>query len=143
VRNEAQHSIAPRCTDPVQTGCQRELQAVVTNTHSLSGRYKTTYYVSLLMPGSDLNGEIPIWWDADHSLYNLLKPGDRVTADEWEGQIVAIRGPHNSMLRTEYDPAYKRKGLTISLIVVPLVTILIAFLEYKLIGGIRRMKNQG
>ena len=138
VRSEAQYKIAPLCTSPEQSGCRREIEAVVKDTHDTSGRNKTTHYVSLLMPGSALNGEIPVWWETDHSLYSLLKLGDKVMADEWEGQIVAIRGANNSTLRTEYDPTYKGEKLVTSLIAVPLVAILIISLEYKLIRRIRK-----
>jgi hypothetical protein len=138
VRSEEQHKIAPLCAATEQSGCRREIESVVKDTHDTSGRNKTTHYVSLLMPGSNLNGDIPVWWETDHSLYGLLKPGDRVTAEEWEGQIVAIRGATGSTLRTEYDPTYKREGFATSLIVVPLVTILIIFVEYKLIRSLRK-----
>jgi hypothetical protein len=138
VRSEAQYKIAPLCTSPEQSGCWREIESVVKDTHDTSGRNKTTHYVSLLMPSSNLNGDIPVWWETDHSLYSLLKPGDRVTAEEWEGQIVAIRGAMGSPLQTEYDPTYKREGLVTSLIAVALVTILIIFIEYKLICSIRK-----
>jgi hypothetical protein len=138
VRSEAQYKIAPPCTSPEQSGCRREIESVVKDTHSISGRYKTIHYVSLSMPSSDLNGDIPVWWETDHSLYGLLKPGDRVTAEEWEGQIAAIRGATGGALRTEYDPTYKREGFVTSLIAVPLVTILIIFVEYKLVRGVRK-----
>ncbi len=138
VRSEAQYKIAPLCASPEPSGCRREIESIVKDTHSTSGRTKTTHYVSLLMPGSDLNGEIPIWWDTDHNLYSLLKPGDRVIAQEWEGQIVAIRGANNSTLRTEYDPTYKREGFVTSLIAVPLITILIMLIEYKLLRSLRK-----
>jgi len=137
VRSEAQYKIAPLCASAEQSGCRREIESVVKDTHYNYGRYTTTHYVSLLMPSSDLNGDIPVWWETDHSLYSLLKPGDRVTAEEWEGQIVAIRGATGSTLRTEYDPTYKREGLVISLLAVSLVTILIMFIEYKLVRSIR------
>src|SRR5437588_26972 len=137
VRSEAQFKIAPLCASAEQSGCRRELESVVKGTHYNYGRYTTTHYVSLLMPSSALNGDIPVWWETDHSLYSLLKPGDRVTAEEWEGQIVAIRGATGSILRTEYDPTYKREGLVISLLAVSLVTILIMFIEYKLVRSIR------
>jgi hypothetical protein len=138
MRSEAQYKIAPLCTSPEQSGCRREIVSVVKDTHDTSGRNKTTHYVSLLMPSSDLNGDIPVWWETDHSLYSLLKPGDRVTAEAWEGQIVAIRGANNSTLQTEYDPTYRREGFITSLITVSLVTILIAFIEYRLIRSIRK-----
>jgi hypothetical protein len=138
VRSEAQYKIAPLCTSPEQSGCRREIKSVVNDTHDTSSRSKTTHYVSLSMPGSDLNGDIPVWWETERSLYSLLKRGDEVTAEEWEGQIVAIRGAAGSTLRTEYDPTYKREALATSLIVVPLVTILIIFVEYKLICSIRK-----
>jgi len=138
VRSEAQYKIAPLCTSPEQSGCRREIESVVKGTHYNYGRYTITHYVSLLMPSSDLNGDIPVWWETDHSLYGLLKPGDRVTAEEWEGQIVAIRGATGSTLRTEYDPTFKREGFVTSLLAVSLVTILIIFIEYKLIRSIRK-----
>jgi hypothetical protein len=138
VRSEAQYKVAPSCASPEQRGCHRAIESIVKDTHDSSGRNKTTHYVSLLMPSSDLNGEIPIWWDTDRSLYSLLKPGDRVLAEEWEGQIVAIRGANNSVLRTEYDPTYKRGGLVTSLIIVPLMTIFIISIEYRLIRSIRK-----
>jgi hypothetical protein len=138
MRSEAQYKIAPLCTSPEQSGCRREIVSVVKDTHDTSGRNKTTHYVSLLMPSSDLNGDIPVWWETDHSFYSLLKPGDRVTAEAWEGQIVAIRGANNSTLQTEYDPTYRREGFITPLITVSLVTILIAFIEYRLIHSIRK-----
>jgi hypothetical protein len=138
VRNEAQYRISSLCNSPEQSGCRLEIASVVKDTHDASGRNKTTHYVSLLMPNSNLEGDIPIWWETDHSLYSLMKPGDKVTVEEWEGQIVAIRGANNSTLRTEYDPTYKREGLVTSLIAVPLVTILVILIEYKLIRSIRR-----
>ena len=138
VRSEAQYKIAPLCASAEQSECRREIESVVKGTHYNYGRYTTTHYVSLLMPSSALNGDIPVWWETDHSLYSLLKPGDRVTAEEWEGQIVAIRGATGSTLRTEYDPTYKREGLVISLLAVSLVTILIMFIEYKLVRSIRK-----
>jgi hypothetical protein len=138
VSSEAQYQIAPLCISPEQSGCRREIESVIKDTHYTSGRNKTTHYVSLLMPSSNLNGDIPVWWETDHSLYSLLKQGDRVMAQEWEGQIVAIRGANNSTLRTEYDPTYKREGLVTSLVAVALVTILIIFIEYKLIRSIRK-----
>lgn len=138
VRSEAQYKLAPPCTGPEQSGCRREIESVVKDTHYTSGRNKTTHYVSLSMPGSNLNGDIPALWETDHGLYSLLKPGDRVTAEEWEGQIVAIRGAAGSTLRTEYDPTNKREGLVVSLIAVPLVTILMIFIEYKLVRSLRK-----
>ena len=138
VRSEAQYKIAPPCTSPEQNVCRREIESVVKDTHYNYGRYTTTHYVSLLMPSSALNGDIPVWWETDHSLYGLLKPGDRVTAEEWEGQIVAIRGATGSTLRMEYDPTFKREGFVTSLLAVSLVTILIIFIEYKLIRSIRK-----
>src|SRR5437763_633347 len=84
VRSEAQYKIAPLCTNPEQSECRREIESVIKDTHYTSGRNKTTHYVSLLMPGSSLDGDIPVWWEMEHSLYSLLKPGDRVTAEEWE-----------------------------------------------------------
>ena len=138
VRSEAQYKIAPLCTSPEQSECRREIESVVKGTHYNYGRYTTTHYVSLLMPSSALNGDIPVWWETDHSLYSLLKPGDRVTAEEWEGQIVAIRGATGSTLRMEYDPTFKREGFVTSLLAVSLVTILIIFIEYKLIRSIRK-----
>ena len=60
------------------------------------------------------------------------------TWKEWEGQIVAIHGANNSTLRMEYDPTYKHEKLAMSVIVVLLVTILIIFIEYKLIRRIRK-----
>ena len=138
VRSEAQYKLAPPCTGLEPSGCRRAIESVVKDTHAVSGRYKTIHYVSLSMPGSDLNGDIPIWWETDHSLYSLLKPGDRVTAEEWEGQIVAIRGATGSTLRMEYDPTFKREGFVTSLLAVSLVTILIIFIEYKLIRSIRK-----
>jgi hypothetical protein len=94
------------------------------------------------MPGSNLNGDIPVWWGTDHSLYSLLKPGDSVTAEEWEGQIVAIHGATGSILRTEYDPTNRREGLVTSLIAVSLVTIFIMFIEHKLVRSIRKESLQ-
>ena len=138
VRSETEYQLAPACASPEQSGCRLEIESVVKDTHSTSGRSRTIHNVSLLMPGSDLNGDIPIWWAADHSLYSLLKPGDRVTAEEWEGQIVIIRGAQNSMLRTEYDPTSRREGFAVSLIAVPLITILMTVIEYKVIRSIRR-----
>jgi len=141
VRSEAQYRSAPLCTNPGQSGCRREIAAVVKDTHLSVGRTKTTQYVSLSMPNSSLNGNIPIWWDTDDRLYDLLKPGDKVTAEEWEGQIVAIHVAGNSFLRTEYDPTYKRQGLVTSSIAVPLVTILVIFFEYKLVRSMRKLKR--
>jgi hypothetical protein len=138
VRSEAQYKLAPLCTTPEQIGCRREIESVVKETYDTSGHTKTTHYVSLLMPSSNLNGNIPVWWETDHSLYSLLKPGDRVIAEEWEGQIVAIHDTNNSTLRMEYDPTYKREKLGMSVIAVPLMTILIIFIEYKLIRRIRK-----
>jgi hypothetical protein len=138
LRSEAQYRIAPPCAGPEQGGCRREIESVVKNKYYASGRNRATHYVSLSMPGSDLNGDIPVWWETDHSLYGLLKPGDRVVAEEWEGQIVAIRGAAGGTLRTEYDPTHKREGLVTSLAIVPLVTVLAIFIEYKLIRGIRK-----
>jgi hypothetical protein len=138
VRSEAQYKIAPPCTSAEQSGCRREIESVVKDTHYISGRYKKIHYVSLLMPSSNLNGDIPVRWETDHSLYSLLKSGDRVTAEEWEGQIAAIRSVTGDTLRTEYDPTYKREGFVTSLIAVPLVTILIIFIEYKLVRSIRK-----
>jgi hypothetical protein len=138
VRSEAQYKIAPLCTSPEQNGCRREIESVVKDKYYTSSRSKTTHYVSLLMPGSDLNGNIPVLWESDHSLYGLLKPGDRVTAEEWEGQIVVIRGAAGGALQSEYDPTHMREGLAASLVAVPLVVVLIIFIEYKLIRGIRK-----
>lgn len=138
VRSEAQYKIAPLCTSPKQSDCRREIESVVKETYDTSGHTKTTHYVSLLMPSSNLNGNIPVWWETDHSLYSLLKPGDRVIAEEWAGQIVAIHDANNSTLRMEYDPTNKREKLAISVIAVPLMMILIIFIEYKLICRIRK-----
>jgi hypothetical protein len=138
VRSEAQYKLAPLCTGPEQSGCRREIESVVKGTYNSYGRYSTIHYVSLSMPSSDLNGDIPVWWETDHSLYNLLKPGDTVTAEEWEGQIAAIRGATGGTLRTEYDPTYKREGFVTALVAVPLVTLFITFFEYKLVRSIRR-----
>ena len=143
VRSEAQYKVAPLCTGPEQRGCRREIEAVVRETYYRSGRNKTTHYLSLVMPGSELNGDIPVWWETDHSLYSLLKPGERVTAEEWEGQVTAIRSATGSLLRTEYDPAYRREGFATSLIAVPLVTLFIAFIEYKLIRSVLRRAKSG
>ena len=140
VRSEAQYGVAPVCTSPEQGGCRREIESVVRDKYYTSNRGGATHYVSLSMPGSDLNGNIPVWWERDHSLYGLLKPGDGVTAEEWEGQIVAVRGAGGGTLRSEYDPTYRREGLAASLIFVPLVTALIIFVEYKLIRSIRRAR---
>ena len=101
VRSEAQYEIAPLCTSPEQSGCRREIESVVKDTHYNYGRYTTTHYVSLLMPSSALNGDIPVWWETDHSLYSLLKPGDRVTAEEWEGQTARARHCHLGRSRTQ------------------------------------------
>jgi hypothetical protein len=138
VRSEAQYKIAPVCASPGQDGCRREIESVVKGTYNSYGRYSTIHYVSLLMRGSALNGDIPVWWESDHSLFGLLKPGDRVTAEEWERQIVAVRGASGGTLRTEYDPTYKHEGFVTALVAVPLVTILISFFEYKLLRSIRR-----
>ncbi|HSS21638.1 MAG TPA: hypothetical protein VLL54_16305 [Pyrinomonadaceae bacterium] len=138
VRSEEQYKIAPQCAGPEQSGCRREIEAVVKDTHYTTGRNKTTYFVSLSMPGSNLNGDIPAWWETDHSLYSSLKPGDRVTAEEWEGQVVAIHVATGGMLRTEYDPTREREGFVTSLIAVPLVTVLLIFIEYKIVRGIRK-----
>ena|SRR5437764_850230 len=101
VRSEAQYKVAPLCTSPEQSGCRHEIESVVKNTYFTSGRNKTTHYVSLLMPSSNLNGDIPVWWETDHSLYSLLKPGDRVTAEEWEGQTARARHCHLGRSRTQ------------------------------------------
>jgi hypothetical protein len=138
MRSEAQYEIAPTCVSSEQSGCRREIESTVKTTYSTTGRYKKTHYVSLSMPGSDLSGYIPVWWETDHSLYGSLKPGDRVTAEEWEGQIVAMRGASGGTLRTGYDPAYQREGLVTSLLAVSLMTILIAFVEYKLVRSLRK-----
>lgn len=138
VRSEAQYKLAPLCTSPEQSGCRREIESVVKETYYTSGHTETTHYVSLLMPSSKLNGDIPVWWETDHSLYSLLKPGDRVIAEEWAGQIVSIHDANNSTLRMQYDPTNKREKLAMSVIVVPLMTILIIFIEYKLIRRIRK-----
>ena len=143
VRSEAQYKTATPCAGLGQGGCRREIESVVRDTHYQHVRNKTTHYVSLLMPSSDLNGDIPVWWDTDHSLYSLLKPGDKVTAEEWEGQIVAIRDATGSTLRTEYDPTYKREGLATALIVISLVTVLLIFIEYKLVRSIRKGRSEG
>jgi hypothetical protein len=140
VRSEAQYRTAPPCTSPGQGGCRRMIESVVKGKYYASSRGGTTRYVSLSMPGSALNGDIPVWWETDHSLYGLLKPGDGVTAEEWEGQVVAIRGAAGGTLRTEYDPTYRRKGHLIFLTVVVLMTALIIFIEYKLIRSIRRAR---
>lgn len=137
-RSEEQYKSAPLCAGNEQGGCRREVEAVVKGKYDTSSRYKTTHYISLLMPGSDLSGNIPVWWETDHSLYGRLKPGDTVMTEEWEGQIVAIHGANNTTLLTEYYPTYKREGLIVSLIAVPLVGLLIIFLEYKLIRGFRK-----
>lgn len=138
VRSERQYKSAPVCTGPEQSGCRREIESVVKDTHYAHSGRSGTHYVSLLMPGSDLNGNIPVWWDMDHSLYSLLKPGDGVTAEEWEGQIAAIRSGTGSTLRTEYDPTRKREDSVISLIAIPIVVIPLIFIEYQLIRRIRR-----
>jgi hypothetical protein len=138
VRSEAQYKIAPPCIGAEQSGCRRELESVVKGTHTGYGRNRTTHYVSLSLPDSQLNGNIPIWWETEHSLYGLLKPGDRVTAEEWEGQIAAIRSAQGSTLRTEYDPTHRREGFIIALIMIPLTTIFIIFIEHKLIRSIRK-----
>jgi|GEM_PF-5938299 hypothetical protein len=88
------------------------------------------------MPSSELSGRIPIRWDVDNSLYSSLKPGDAVTAEEWNGQIIAIRNA-GGLLQTEYDPTNERQNFISALIGIPLVTLLIAFLEYKLIRWLR------
>lgn len=85
VRSEAQYKLAPPCTSPEQSGCRREIESVVKGTYDTSSRNKTTHYVSLSMLSSNRNGDIPVWWGTDPSLYSLLKPGDRVTAEEWAG----------------------------------------------------------
>ncbi|MFN2598192.1 MAG: hypothetical protein ABR563_13515 [Pyrinomonadaceae bacterium] len=138
VRSEAQYKVAPVCASADESGCRREIESVFKKTYSTTSRYKTTHYVALSLQGSDLNGDVPVWWETDHSLYGSLKPGDHVTAEEWEGQIVAVRGAAGGTLRTEYDPTHSREGLFASLFAVPLITILVAFVEYKLIRGIRR-----
>jgi hypothetical protein len=138
VRSEAQYKLAPLCARPAQSGCRREIESVVKGTYNHYGRYNTIHYVSLSMPSSNLNGDIPVAWKTDHSLYGLLKTGDRVTAEEWEGQIVAIRGATGGTLRTEYDPTYKREGFVTALIAVPLMMFLIIFIEYKLVRSLRK-----
>lgn len=137
VRSETQYEIAPVCTRPEQSGCRREIDSVVTDTHYTYRGRSGTHYVSLSMPGSDLNSNIPIWWDREHSLYGLLKPGDRVTAEEWEGQIAAIRSGTSSTLRTEYDPTRRRRDSVISLIAIAIVVVPLMFIEYRLIHRIR------
>jgi hypothetical protein len=140
VRSEAQYKVAPVCASAEQSGCRREIESVFKGTYSTTSRYKTTHYLSLSLRGSDLNGDVPVWWETEHSLYGSLKPGDRVTAEEWEGQIVAIRVASGGTLRTEYDPTHRREGLFTSLFGVPLVMILVAFVEYKLIRSIRKQR---
>lgn len=139
VRSEAEYKVAPVCTSAEQTGCRREWEAVFNRKYYTSSRSKGTYHVSLTMPAeSKLNGDIPVWHENDHSLYESLKPGDRVTAEEWEGQIAAIRGADQSTLRTEYNPTYRREDAPGSLFGIFFASALIFFAEYKIIARIRK-----
>jgi hypothetical protein len=142
LRSEALYETAALCAGPVQSGCRREIESVVKDTHSTSGRYKTIHYVSVSMPSSNLDGNIPVWWEKEQSLYSRLKAGDRVTAEEWEGQIVAIRDASGGTLRTEYDLTFKREGFVTSLIAVSLMMILIIFVEYKLVRRMMKVRLQ-
>lgn len=128
-RSEAQYQAAPVCTGTEQKGCRREIQTVVKSTDYTYNRH-TTYYVHLLQSdGSKLKGgDLPVWWDQDHSLYSSLKSGDRVTAEEWEGMIVILRGANNKTLRTQFDPAYRREHTAVAAVIVPLVTLFIIFM---------------
>jgi hypothetical protein len=140
IRSEAELKTAPECTESEQTGCRREIPAVFKEHYTLSPRGNpTTHYVSMSMSDPVLGGDIPIQWDdVDHSLYSRLKPGDQLTAEEWEGQIVVIRDANGSLLLTEYDPTYMRRQYIGALIGLPLVALLVIFLEYKLIRWLRK-----
>jgi hypothetical protein len=138
IKSDAEFKSAPVCSEPDQPGCRREIPSTVKELYTTSSKVATTRYVYLEMPGSELNGRIPIWWDVDHSVYGTLKPGDAVTAEEWNGQITAIRDANAAKLQTEYDPTHERQNFVSALIGIPLVTLLIAFLEYKLIRWLRR-----
>lgn len=138
VSSEADYKAAPVCGDASQSGCRLEIPSTVKELYSTSSKSATTHYVYLEMPESELGGRIPILWDVDHTLYNSLKPGDAVTAEEWNGQIVRISDANGGLLQTEYDPTHERENYISALIGIPLVTLLVAFLEYKLVRWLRK-----
>src|SRR5690349_10472405 len=85
ITSESDFKAAPVCGDASQSGCRLEIPSTVIELYSTSSKSATTHYVHLEMPGSELGGRIPIRWEVDHRVYDSLKPGDAVTAEEWNG----------------------------------------------------------